>query len=181
MAKKPETPETQTPEYAALAIRRRRISSGELPPLRAREIPLTGQKVPMQTWIFNTADDATRLYVAKTQRGWEHVTPKEIAGGLSGDMQDKNGVVVLGHRGEEYLMKMPLDEWRAIQQSKGERLEQRMRSKKHIVGGATKQLEREAGETDRSGAETLERTAGRMEGIELYDLNVGTERVQVGD
>ena len=170
--------DTETPvttDYPALEIRRRRIQTGELPALRPREIPLVNQPVPMQTWIFNTADDAMRLYVAKNQRGWEHVTEKEVAGGLSGDLRVKDGVVVLGHRGEEYLMKMPLSEWKAIQVAKGKRLDEKMRNPKAIKAGAVTQMEHDARDGSRATVEHLERAAERMGGIEITDLNISHE------
>ena len=63
--------------------------------------------------------------------GWEYVLPTEIDGSLEElgfDVKDNR--IVQGHHGSEVLMKMPLEDYRKIQQAKAERNLTNMTGKK---------------------------------------------------
>ena len=69
---------------------------------------------------FNSEVSPDHIWRAKNQKGWENVTPAELADPeqIGGFQTSADGFVVRGERGREVLLKMPLDYRKRIEAAK---------------------------------------------------------------
>lgn len=175
-------PATTKPEpaYPALDVIERRIATGDSNVGRVVTVRLLNQPEPMEVRIINTAQ-AGRFYQVTQELGWVPVEPHEVDGGLSGDMRAVDGRVVMGERGGDVLMKMPVRYRKQIQRAKEDRQHRQMASKSALRQRVQTSLERDAKTADRATAEAYERQSESLGGIDVETLNVSRERVPVGE
>jgi hypothetical protein len=169
-------PQKKAPAYPKIDIVERRIRSGGSNELPLRAVALKDQPEPMVTRIINT-DLPGRYWQTTEDLGWTPVAPEELLGGVSGDLRVVDGRVVAGEHGKEVLVKMPRRLYEAVSRAKADRLERSMQSAAAMRRSMTRNMEADAAQTDRAGAERLERAAERLGGIEIDQLTVSKERV----
>jgi hypothetical protein len=176
MAKKSET----APTFPAVSVIERRIATGDANQLRRVHVELTNQPEPMEVRTVNTTMPG-RYYQVVNDLGWVPVEPHEVMGGLTGDLREDAGRVVLGEGGKEVLVKMPTRYRQQIQHAKEARLHKQMASKAGFQARVQQSLERDAAGTTRAGAESLERQAEGLGAMRLDEFQVTRERVPVGE
>lgn len=142
---KPEAPKKRRPTIDVLERRAQGVGihGTGAPPIDLRE---PGWQV---RW-FNAAVKSDHIWAAKHQKGWEPVTPDELAdpdqvGGFS---KSPDGFVVRGERGQEVLMKMPTDYRTRIEKAKAAENIRNMdphRQKAQVSEAAGKAMGDEAG------------------------------------
>ena len=99
---------------------------------------------------FNADVAADHIWRAQNQKGWEKVTPDELADpeAIGGFVKSPEGFVTRGERGKEILMKMPSDYRTRIEKAKAVeniRMMDPHRQKAQVAEAAGKQLGDEAG------------------------------------
>lgn len=167
-------------EFPSVSVIERRIATGDANVGRVLDIRLVGQPEPMDVRLINTGHPG-RFYQVTQELGWVPVEANEVEGGLSGDLRAVDGRVVLGEKGTDVLMKMPVRYRRQIQRSKEDRQHRAMTSKAALRQRVQTSFERDAKDADRDTARAYERQAEALGGIEVETLQVGRERIPLGE
>ena len=167
MAKPTSAP---VPKPKAISVRQRRIAEGARNQTRVVNATLVNQPVPMVTRWFNSEIDG-RIPHATDELGWVPVAPAEVAGGLSGTMQDTNGQVTRAG-GREILMKMPAAEYKQILLARELRSDKAMKSEAKTRQRTAEMMAQHGHE---SGAD---RVMGS--GLEIHEFDASTpDRVEL--
>lgn len=125
---------------------------------RAQGISLRGDGTPVidltepgyECRWFNSDVSTDHIWRAKNTKGWENVTPSELADPdqIGGFQTSPDGFVVRGERGREVLLKMPSSYRRRIEAKKAEQNIRDMdphKQKADVANAAGKTLGDEAG------------------------------------
>lgn len=101
-----------------ISVIERRLQSGTVFTAGSRPIPLKEPKRWTIRWV-NATISADHIFAMRADKGWEYVTLDDLAVDpveVGANVHD--GKIVKGDKGHEVLMKMPLKDYRILQQHK---------------------------------------------------------------
>jgi hypothetical protein len=148
------------PKKRTISVVDRRLQSGSMFASLSRPMPLV-EPNKWETHITNSQISDQRLWEMTEVKGWEYLTPQDLAVEPSAiGYREQDGRVVRGEKGHEVLMKMTIPDWKRVQKKKDEDVRRDTYGKDAAKRSILAAAGREPGGAN--GAEFLERSLNRI-------------------